>query len=52
VGGFAREHASHWTISDAEKARAFGASVIELSLIGSSAASNGIIAAIIHVDFA
>jgi hypothetical protein len=52
VGGFVREHASHWTISAAEKARDFGASVIELSLIGSSVAFNEILVAIIHVDFA
>jgi len=52
VGGFVREHAPHCTSSDAEKARGFGASGVVLPLIGSSVASNKILVAIIHVDFA
>jgi hypothetical protein len=47
-----REHAPHCTSSDAEKARGFGASGVVLPLIGSSVASNKILVAIIHVDFA
>jgi len=52
VGGLTRAHALHGTSSDEAKARGLGASAVVLPPIGSSIATNEILAAIIHVDFA